>query len=194
MARILPVQLTLREAWLALVTRVLPRVTYPFKLTRFTKEQLKRISIVIDNVILPQMGINRKMPRAVVYAPLELGGIGYPSIETIQDHQSIGHFVRHLQWGKKIATDLRIALSHAQLQSGMVTPILDDTTANISYLKPGQIKHIRERLAHLNGSTWIEKVWTPSLQREGYQSLMAAVLTVRVPSARRISPTTTTSK
>ena len=128
MARILPVQLTLREAWLALVTRVLPKVTYPFKLTRFTKKQLKRLSIVIDNVMLPKMGINRKMKRAVIYAPLELGGIGYPSIETIQDQQSIGHFVRHLQWGKEIATDLKIALSHAQLQSGMVTPILDDTS------------------------------------------------------------------
>jgi ribonuclease HI len=183
MARILPVQLTLREAWLALVTRVLPKVTYPFKLTRFTKKQLKRLSIVIDNVMLPKMGINRKMKRAVIYAPLELGGIGYPSIETIQDQQSIGHFVRHLQWGKEIATDLKIALSHAQLQSGMVTPILDDTTANIPYLEPGQIKHIRERLTHLKGSIWIEKVWTPPLQRIGDQSLMAAFLKVRASGA-----------
>ena len=69
-------RMSVTETWLAFVTRVLPKVTYPFMLTRFTKKQLHRISVILDNVVLPKMGVNRKMARAVVYGPLDLGGIG----------------------------------------------------------------------------------------------------------------------
>jgi hypothetical protein len=77
------------EAWLALITRVLPRITYPFGLTRFTKKQLHTMAIVLNNTFLPKLGTNRNMPRVVVYGPSELGGISYPCLETIQDQKGI---------------------------------------------------------------------------------------------------------
>ena len=100
--------MTVTETWLALVTRVLPKVTYPFMLTRFTKKQLHKLSVILDNVILPKMGVNRKMARAVVYGPLDLGGMEYPSMSTIQDVKGISHFIKHLQWNKEVGTDLRL--------------------------------------------------------------------------------------
>ena len=164
--------LTTTEAWLALVTRILPKVTYPFMLTRFTKKQLHRLSVVIDNVMLPKLGVNRKMKRAIVYAPLELGGIGYPYIGTVQDQKGIGHFVKHLQWGHELGTELRALISHAQVYSGMVHPIMENTSLHLPYLEEGMISHLRERLNALNGGIWIENIWTPQLQREGDAPLM----------------------
>jgi len=164
--------LTTTEAWLALVTRVLPKVTYPFMLTRFSKKQLHRLAIILDNVMLPKLGINRKMKRAVVYAPLELGGIGYPYIGTIQDQKGIGHFVKHLQWGQEIGTEMRALLSHAQVSSGLVTPLMEDTSLHLTYLEEGMISHLRDRLRELKGGIWIENLWVPQLQREKDQSLM----------------------
>ena len=68
-------RLTQYEAWITYLTQVLPKVTYPFVATRFTIKQLHRLAVIIDNVILPKMKINRKTPRAVVYGPKEYGGI-----------------------------------------------------------------------------------------------------------------------
>ena len=76
-------RLTQYEAWITYLTRVLPKVTYPFLATRFTIKQLHRLAVIIDNTILPKMKINRKTPRAVVYGPKEYGGIEYPYIGTI---------------------------------------------------------------------------------------------------------------
>ena len=160
------------EAWLALVTRVLPKVTYPFMLTRFNKKQIYRLMVTLDNAILPKLGISRKMKRVAVYAPLELGGIGYPFIGTVQDQKGIGHLVKHLQWNKEIGNDMRILLSAAQLHSGLTTPIMDDTSTPITYLEDGYIAHLRHRLHELKGSVWIENVWVPALQRLKDASLM----------------------
>ena len=65
--------------------------------------------------MLPKMGINRKMKQAVVYVPLDLGGIGYPYISTIQDQKGISHFVKHLQWGQEIGTELRASEDQVRL-------------------------------------------------------------------------------
>ena len=53
-------RLTQYEAWITYLTRVLPKVTYPFVATRFTMKQLHKLAVIIDNVILPKMKINRK--------------------------------------------------------------------------------------------------------------------------------------
>lgn len=68
------------EAWLLLQTRVMPKIAYPLALTSFTTKQCLKLSVILDNVMLPKLGINRKMKRTVIYAPRCLGGTGYPSI------------------------------------------------------------------------------------------------------------------
>ena len=106
-------RLSVTETWLALVTRIISKITYPFMLTSFTLNQTMKISVIMENVVLPKLGINRKTPKAVVYGPLDLGGMGYPSFHTIQDQRGIGHVVKHLKWGKDVGKDFRILLSAA---------------------------------------------------------------------------------
>ena len=156
-SRIRTAALTIPEAWLALVTRVLPRITYPFGLTRFTKTQLHMLSVVLDNTFLLKLGINRNMPRVVVYGPNELGGISYPSLETIQDQKGISLFLRQLQWDRDVANDLRILLSRAQLDSGLMHPIMDATKTRVPYLEEGLISHLRDRLGYMGASIVISE-------------------------------------
>ena len=112
------------------------------------------------------------MKRIAVYAPLEYGGINYPSVATIQDQKGIALVMRQLQLGKELSHDLRILIQTAQLESGMINPILDDTDLRLPYLEPGHIMHLRDRLRELNGSIVIEDIWYPTLQREGDVSIM----------------------
>jgi hypothetical protein len=115
------------------------------------------------------------MKRIAVYAPLELGGANFPSIESLQDQMGIDHFVRSVQWGKELATDIRIVLSRVQLYSGLCTPFLEDCSIKLRHMEDGWILHLRQRLAHLNGSIWVEEAWTPKLQRVGDISIMEAL-------------------
>jgi len=164
-----------QDAWLGLKTRALPKICYPFGLTRFTTKQLKKIGSVINNAFLHKIGFNRKTPRVLLYAPAEYGGFEFPNMETIQDQKGISLFLRQLQWDKENAQDIKIVLSQAQLDSGLTEPILEDTRTNTSYIEEGLIQHLRERLDYLNGSIAIEDIWCPSLQREGDISIMKAL-------------------
>ncbi len=42
-------------------------------------------------------------------------------------------------------------------------------------MEDGWLLHLRQRLAHLNGSIWVEEAWTPKLQRVGDASIMEAL-------------------
>ena len=126
------------------------------------------------------MKINRKTPRAVVYGPKEYGGIEYPYIGTIQSKRGIAFFVKQIQWGEELGTDLRITLSQAQLQSGLTEHILEKPCDNLNIiLEKGQIQHIHDRLNDLGGGIWIENAWKPNLQRVGDKLIMKVFLSTR---------------
>ena len=72
---------------------------YPMMITIVMKKQLHTLAVVLDNVMLPKLGVNIKTKRTVVYGPLDLGRMGYPYIDTTQDKKGIGHLVRHPRWG-----------------------------------------------------------------------------------------------
>jgi hypothetical protein len=174
-ARITTSSLSFTEAYLALKTRVLPMITFSFPITSFTAKQLKSLAVLIDNAFIPKLGMSRKMKRIAVYAPLELGGANVPSIESIHDQMGIQYFVRSVQWGKELATDIRIVLSRAQLYSGICTPFLEDCRTNLRHMEEGWLLHLQRRLSALNGSIWVENPWTPKLQRVVDVSLMEAL-------------------
>jgi hypothetical protein len=167
--------LNITETYLTLKTRVLPKITYSFPITSFTVRQLKALAVLIDNAFIPKLGVSSKMKRIAMYAPLELGGANFPSIESLQDQMGIDHFVRSVQWGKELATDIRIVLSRVQLYSGLCTPFLEDCSIKLRHMEDGWLLHLRQRLAHLNGSIWVEEAWTPKLQRVGDSSIMEAL-------------------
>ena len=85
------------DAWLLLQTRVLVAISCPLALTSFTIKQCCRLSVVLDNAMLPKLGVNRKMKRTVVYYPRSLGGIDYPSFEFEQGSKSVQHFLCQLE-------------------------------------------------------------------------------------------------
>jgi hypothetical protein len=74
-----------------------------------------------------------------------------------------------------ISKDLLITLSYVQLQSGLITPIMEDVNLPLPFLEHGWFTHLRNRLFELNGAIWIEHAWVPQPQREGNRSIMEAL-------------------
>ena len=165
-------RLSCREAHLLLHTRILKTVTYSMPVTSFTTTQCKRLNTIIDKVMLNKLGLNRNMPKIVLYSPLEKGGMNYPSFSILQDQLGIINLIKQLRWNKTIANDILVTLSAIQFTSGMCTPVLMDTSTNISYVPPGWLLHIRSRLNAWGGTLWIEHQWNPELQRLNDSSIM----------------------
>jgi fructose-specific phosphotransferase system component IIB len=106
-------------------------------------------------------------------------------METIQDQKGITLFLRQLQWNQEIAQDLRILLSHAQLNSGLVEPIMESWTP-VPYLEDGIISHLRSRLKALQGKIAIDGIWTPNLQRLHDRSIMEVLCMLPKVSRRQL--------
>ncbi len=128
--------------------------------------------------MLNKLRINRHMPRAVLYAPLQLGGLNYPSFQIHQDQLGIMTMLKHFRWNKTVGNDMLVVLSTVQLLSGLCEPIMEDVTTNLSYVANGWFMHQRRRLKELNASMWIEHQWTPKLQRINDHSLMKTFSTL----------------
>jgi hypothetical protein len=96
-------------------------------------------------------------------------------METIQDQKGISLVLRQLQWDKENAKDIRIVITQAQLDSGLVEPILEETKTPTPYLEVGLIRQLRERLDYLDGKLAVENLWCPQLQRERDISIMQAL-------------------
>ena len=74
-------KLSRSEAYLVYTTRYKPALHYPLYITTFTKSQCKKIQSPFINVLLPQLGLNRKMPRAVCFGPKLYGGLSLTNME-----------------------------------------------------------------------------------------------------------------
>ena len=60
------------EAHSAYQTRYIPIATYPYTVTTFTSNDLEEIQKGSVSLLLPKLGVNRNMPRSVIYGPRAL--------------------------------------------------------------------------------------------------------------------------
>jgi len=163
-----------REALQTVTQRLVPKLHYPLHLTSFTRKQTDKINTQVRRTFLPPMRFNRHLPAAVLYGPMSMGGMEFPEAYTMQDQAQIPYLLKQLRWDKTVANDILVTLDHIQLISGFVVPILDSTTKPINYIDNSFLLSIRHRLSEINGSLWIERAWSPPLQREGDSSIMEA--------------------
>jgi hypothetical protein len=66
-----------------------PALEYSLMITTFSKCHLDQIQKPFVHLLLPKIGLNRHMPRAVIYGPVFRGGLG---IVKLEEQQIIKHF------------------------------------------------------------------------------------------------------
>ena len=76
---------------------LLSAIRYPLNMTQFSFNQCEELNKVINNSILPKSGLNRKTPRALVYAPLSVGGCNFEHMWTVQLDLNLQAFQKHLR-------------------------------------------------------------------------------------------------
>ena len=164
--------LTEKEVRQVLIQRLVPKLSYPLHLTSFTQKESTKINSIIRKSLLPPMHMNRHTADAVVYGPLEYGGLEITEAYTLQDQLQIPYWIKQLRWDETVANNFLVVLDHLQLVSGLTTPVFETTGVSLSYINRGLLTAMHERMRGMDATMWIEDSWVPSLQRGGDESIM----------------------
>lgn len=170
--------LTEHEIRQLLTQRLIPKLTYALHLSSFSPSQCGQIDTIIRQKIIPRMRLNRHFPSAVLYGPIELGGLDFMEVRTLQLTTQVSYVLKQLRWDKTVANDIIVTLDTLQLASGLSQPLMEYPSTPISYIGASYFLHIREQLAEINASLWIEDVWKPQPHREHDEFIMDKFLQI----------------
>ena len=171
-------RLSFREAKDLLTLRLLQQTKYGLHLSQFSEKMCHPLTVLINGTFLQLMHIHSKTPRALVWGPQDLGGLGLNTdVYCLQAQCAIGYLVRSLRWNKTVASDIITALNACQLASGFESPLLEDTKPHLRFISNGWIPHLRGMLEYFGIKIWVEDAWKCQKQRENDRSIMEMFVT-----------------
>ena len=113
-----------QEAYQVYFSRYRPIVCYPLPVTLFSIKQCDQIQKKFIFHLLPKIGLNRHMPRAVIYGPKHLGGREIMDLRVEQRVAHWGTTTGHLRRGDRAGKGLRLTLNDHQCVVGSSTQFL----------------------------------------------------------------------
>ena len=171
-------RLTYREAYMLLTTRMIPQLVYGLYLSQFSPKLCQPLTTKINDTFLPILHVHRKLPRAIVNGPKDLGGLGLRTdVYNLQAQHAITYLVRAIRWDSIVAKDIITTLNACQLASGLESPLLEFPDIPIKFLPPGWIPHLRDMLSYFHIRIWVELAWTPKKQRQCDSAIMQTFAT-----------------
>lgn len=73
------------------------KISFPLSITKFTRKQCEDIQSQFYRKALPKMGINRHMPHAIVFGPIEYAGMDFHHIYSNQIIKHITTILNHIR-------------------------------------------------------------------------------------------------
>ena len=147
------------DAYIIYECRYRSMIRYPLSLTHFTETQCHNLQRPVIAALLPKMGLNRNMPRAVIYGPMSLGGREIMDLRieqvTCQWDATRGHLCR----GDRAGVGLRLTLHDHQCIIGSEKLFLN--------LNPNKYNY------GITNTRWKfhwEKIWESQLSAEFYDT------------------------
>lgn len=115
---------TPKDMELVYQVRYKPTIKYALPVTLFNGKQLQRIQQKFINSYLPKVCMNRHFPRALVFGPTTLGGVGIMDLKVEQPLQAIKSMTGHLRRNNNAGKMIRATLYFTQIKVGISTPFI----------------------------------------------------------------------
>ena len=93
-AKLKTAALSADKAYQYLLTRIVPSVCYASALTNIPDKTCKKMNTLIDTAVMPKLGLNCHMPKAVLYGPLSCRGLSCSHFKSIQTTQSMTNMIK----------------------------------------------------------------------------------------------------
>jgi hypothetical protein len=134
-----------RSVWKAAVEYMLPQ-------SFLSKQQLKKIEQACMPKLYAKCGFNRHTSRAVLAAPIELGGGGFTPLYVTAGTGYVTHFLKNWRTPTEdIGKQLRIVYAWYAYQSGVSYPVLEHPDRKLDYISGRVIQGIRTYVDGIDG-------------------------------------------
>ena len=167
--------------WLSYTTVFLKKIMYPLIGHSCSPADLESLQKLTDREVLHILGLNEHFPRAVLYAPLVLGGMGCTTIHGQHVIEKVVLFLHHMREKGKIHETLMVSMSTTQLECGSATPFFSlDAGVWSALVTKTWISHIWEECRPLGIEIRFhtECYWVPKPVREGDVCIMDVASTM----------------
>jgi len=163
--------MTRREAQVIYRQCYLPKVTYLLPAATIPPNKLYQTQLRVTTQFLNKMGYSAHFPRVVVYAPIEVGRLGFRHLGYEQGVQHVLQLVKHIR-SNTLAGQLYSALIDAyQIKAGRARHILEHTDF-ILWCPDGWMSTLRQFLHSTNTTICLQNPWTPSPCQVNNQNIM----------------------
>ena len=149
----------------------IPRLRYVAPVVCFTKSQCSKIDKKVVRQCLGAVGFNRNFPRAVVFGPQRLGGMGWDTMSSLQIYEKVKFTLAHLRKQDKIGNMLRLSVAIIQLSAGIQDDILASKVLWTKWVETSWISNLKQWLDEINAALHINYS-SPKPQRQYDRALM----------------------
>jgi hypothetical protein len=164
---------TKEEAYLSYITVLFPKLRFPLPVLTLTELQCNRIQSPAIQAVLPKMHVNRHTSRAIVFGPLELGGLNLPHVYTTQCIGQLQLLLGHVKMKDKTGTLIMISVSQLQLLVGSNNRFFHlPFPAYAKWIESGWLTSIWNFMHRIKFKLHLKDQWCPSLQRQNDIMLM----------------------
>ena len=116
-------RLSKSEMWMAVQSTILRTLAYPLPALNLSKKEWDGILSPLLATVLPRLGICRHFPRAMVFAPVKVFGLGFQHLYTIQEITRMKDLVYHTATNMITGRLYRASLELLHIELGSFLPL-----------------------------------------------------------------------
>ena len=146
------------------------------------KKALEAIQAKATRRFLMGMGYNPNMPREVVYAPKQAGGMGFHRLYTTQGVRNTVQLLKHTRANTTVGKLFFIAVDWLQRWSGISSAVMESPQADIPPTSSKYLQSIREFLTKCKASIVMCKRPKPCHENDSF--IMDHVMKAKISSAK----------
>jgi hypothetical protein len=156
-----------------------PAMRYSLPALAVNEEEIATIQSRIIPTIVNRLGLSSKLPTAIRFGPVSLGGLGLLDLRTENGIEMIKYF-RHEIFGRtQVGQLLLLQVRASQLEAGIKNQILEEPSIKISYLTPTWVLSMRQFMSNHNISITLTDRWERKLEGKHDRYIMSLVFLQR---------------
>jgi hypothetical protein len=155
------------------------RLGYGMCAATLSFQKCEDIQRPVINEILPKMGINRKVARAVIFGTDQSGGLGLDHLATLQGNGRLQYLLGHIRCGDHTGQLMRMIIEYTQLECDTMENILEQEYDRFSncIMNKNWITYIWKYLHSCKATVAVQQKWKPCLGRFNDTTIMDCLMT-----------------
>ena len=174
--------LNIALSWQVYYCRWKPAITYCLPITTFSATECKKLQSPFYAALLPKLGINRHMPRALLHGPQQVAGLGLINLEAEQLAMHVTGMVAQLRKNDRVGQTMHASIDALQLYLGIEEHFFTQVAVELEHRpsrRESQLVYIWEELNSIDCSLLSNRFWTPTSKGEHDVAILEAIIKIK---------------